>query len=247
MAGICVTIMAGGLGKRMNSTLPKVLHKVNGIPMIVRTISNVLELNPHKIMIVVGKNKNEIKDVVSSQISFSNIEYVSQDEPLGTGHAIKCTLEHFTEHENDMTNLILCGDTPLLTANTLKELYAKNKGNESLLQITAIQVDDPHGYGRVIMSNSGLCQIIEEKDCTDDQRNVNIVNCSIYFIKVNLLKTLIPLIGNNNKNNEFYLTDIVQFANDKVHVCVLDKSKRNETFNVNNPEQLLYACNICKS
>jgi len=137
MAGICVTIMAGGLGKRMNSTLPKVLHEVNGIPMIVRIINNVLELNPHKIMIVVGQNKNAIKDVVSSQISFPNIEYVSQDEPLGTGHAIKCTLGHFTEHEGDMTNLILCGDTPLLTGNTLKELYTKNKGNESLVQITA--------------------------------------------------------------------------------------------------------------
>jgi len=242
MTNLCVTIMAGGLGKRMLSDIPKVLHTINGVPMIVRIINTVLMLEPKKILIVVGKNKDAVKKVVSEQVKFSNIVYVFQEEPLGTGHAIKCSLEHFTSDEDDnMMNLILCGDTPLLTSETLTILY-KSIHNASI-QLTAIQVNDPTGYGRVIVHKNGY-RIIEENDCSDEQKEVDIVNCSIYFVKVGLLKTYIPMIRNDNKKSEFYLTDIIELAGNEVSVFILDKSKQNEIYNVNSPEQLSFVENI---
>lgn len=211
-----VIIMAGGLGKRMQSDLPKVLHKVNlpnvintSYPMIVYVILKAQKINPEKIFIIVGKYKNIIKETIDEYINQNIIinseiiEYVMQEESLGTGHAILCTLPYIKNYYNTKA-IILSGDVPLISNNTLQNLI----NNENKLLIT--ELDDPSGCGRIIMdNNNSIINITEEKDCNENQKNIKLVNCGIYQINVMDLLKLIPKIENNNKANEYYLTDII--------------------------------------
>jgi bifunctional N-acetylglucosamine-1-phosphate-uridyltransferase/glucosamine-1-phosphate-acetyltransferase GlmU-like protein len=208
--------MAGGLGKRMQSDLPKVLHKVNlpnvintSYPMIVYVILKAQKINPEKIFIIVGKYKNIIKETIDEYINQNIIinseiiEYVMQEESLGTGHAILCTLPYIKNYYNTKA-IILSGDVPLISNNTLQNLI----NNENKLLIT--ELDDPSGCGRIIMdNNNSIINITEEKDCNENQKNIKLVNCGIYQINVMDLLKLIPKIENNNKANEYYLTDII--------------------------------------
>lgn len=236
-----LTILAGGLGKRMQSALPKVLHLVNGLPMIVRLLNEAKELNPHKIIIVVGQFKNVIEGTINKYIDLSklSIEYAIQDVPLGTGHAVLCTLNLL---DNDGINLIVNGDNPLLTSKTMRDALHNFINNNNKLQITAIEANNPTGSGRIILHNNTFEKIIEEKDCTEEQRKIKLINCGIYLASTNILKKYIPEIKNNNVPKEYYLTDIVEVCqNDNLNgigLFVIDKDKELEIINVNTKEQL---------
>lgn len=242
-SNLAVIIMAGGLGKRMESSLPKVLHEVNGEPMIVRTINSVLYLNPAKIVVVVGNNKDLIKTGIEKFISTNIIEYALQNEPLGTGHAVQCAMKCFND-ENDNTDiLILCGDTPLLSGETLLTLYDEYKIFSPSMQITGAYNEKPDGYGRI--SFNPLCgtfrRIIEHKDCNDEELKNILVHCSIYLSKLGVLNRNIPLIKNNNVKSEYYLTDVVELINQEssnVRVSVLPEHKLIEITNVNTRKEL---------
>jgi len=234
--------MAAGQGKRMNSELPKVLHKVDGLPMLVRIINQASKLNPAKIFVVVGKHVDIIGETLSLH-NIDNVQFVVQKEQLGTGDAIKALLPAFSEGDMDATNIILNGDAPLITFGTIDAIYRHFVANTYDLQITCIDSDTPAGNGRIISNEDGLiCQrIVEEKDCTDEQRLINVVNCGIYVATVRTLVKLVPMITNNNKQNEYYLTDIVELAISSGHpvgLYQLDKSKQVELSNVNTREQL---------
>jgi len=236
-----LTILAGGLGKRMQSTLPKVLHLVNGLPMIVRLLNETKELKPYKIIIVVGQFKNVIDETIKKYIDVSklSIEYAMQDVPLGTGHAVLCTLNLL---DNDAVNLIVNGDNPLLTANTMKDALHNFINNNNTLQITAIEANNPIGSGRIILNNNIFQKIVEEKDCNGEQRKIKLINCGIYLASTNTLKKYIPKIENNNIPKEYYLTDIVEVCQkdnlDGIGLFVIDKEKELEIINVNTKEQL---------
>lgn len=207
--------MGGGLGKRMNSELPKVLHKVYSTnkeeyPMLVHVIKKAEELNPEKIFIIVGKYHLVIDEQVKKYAeigvikSYSIIEYVIQETPLGTGHAIHCTipkLDKWIDHQA----IILSGDVPLITLQTLQNLISDTN------KILITELDNPKSCGRIIFNNDNLIQqIIEEKDANYNEQLIKFVNCGIYQIKVKDLINLIPKIQANNKANEYYLTDIIQ-------------------------------------
>lgn len=237
---ICITILAGGLGKRMQSELPKVLHEVNGIPMIVRLLSEIECLNPSKIILVVGKFKDIIDKTIKQYIDFDkvNILYAMQDVPMGTGHAVLCTLDML--NDNDI-NLILNGDNPMLSLSVMKEALDNFVQNNNNLQITAIEANNPTGSGRIILNNNIFEKIVEEKDCSSEQKNIKMINCGIYVANSNTLKKYIPEIKNNNMQNEYYLTDIVEICksnNSSVGLYVIDQSKEFETININTKEQL---------
>lgn len=247
---LTVTILAGGLGKRMQSYLPKVLHKVNGMSMIYRILYELWQgydnLKIKKILIVVGKYKDIIKETIEDEIKFwkitdllNIIEYVMQDEPLGTGHAVLCTLQHI---DDDGINLILNGDTPMLKYETLEEVITYYMNNNNRIQITAIDSINPAGCGRIIIKNNVFEKIIEEKDCSELERKISIINCGIYVIDNNTLKKYIPLIQNNNIQKEFYLTDIVDIyrnnTNEQLGLFIIDKSKEHEIVNINTKDQL---------
>ncbi len=238
---LTVTILAGGLGKRMKSELPKVLHCVNGVPMLVMIIRQCLIINPKKILVVVGKYKPIIESTLHKFGILDKINFAIQDEPLGTGHAILCTLDQLTQ---EGINVILNGDTPLLTADTILKIIQTFRKNSSKLQITSINNPNPTGSGRIILDKDGnFINIVEEKDCTDIQKLINLVNVGIYTAKNSILKRYIPLIENNNAQKEYYLTDIVKIylktETDSVGLIKLDKSKLGEIINVNTKEQLL--------
>src|SRR5687767_3311129 len=112
MNNLYVTLLAGGMGKRMQSDLPKVLHKVKGEAMIVRLLKQVVQLNPVKILVVVGKFRDMIKNEIENHINDNRIVYINQEQPLGTGDAVKCTLHEF--NDGSVVNIILNGDVPML-------------------------------------------------------------------------------------------------------------------------------------
>jgi UDP-N-acetylglucosamine diphosphorylase/glucosamine-1-phosphate N-acetyltransferase len=253
-----VIIMAGGMGKRMESDLPKVLHQVTHplnhdkeYPMLIHVIMTSISLDPKKIFIIVGKFREIISNQINNYISeglipkSELIEYVDQEIPLGTAHAIKCTLEQITPYQNDNA-LILSGDVPLITSNTLNNLFSANTNK---LLIT--ELSNPFGCGRIILNTDGkIIGIREEKDCNNDEKNINLVNCGIYQIRVKDLVNLIPQISNNNKSQEYYLTDIVDLMikNDiPLEICTLDKKSQWEIKNVNTKKDLEELNNYVKN
>jgi len=210
-----VLIMAGGLGKRMESEIPKVLHQVvnpqdkqEKLPMLIHVIKTALKTNPTKIYIIVGKYKDiiekEINNYIKLNIISDNIDYIIQEEALGTGHAILCSLPKIKKYNSEQV-LILSGDVPLISLNTLDNLI-KDEHNKLLIT----KLDNPFGCGRIIWDdNNNIIRIVEEKDCNNQERFIKYVNCGIYKIKCNDLLNLIPKIDNKNKSNEYYLTDII--------------------------------------
>jgi len=240
MANLIVTILAGGQGKRMNSPLPKVLHPVNNIPMIIRILGEVNKLNPSKIIIVVGIFKDMIKNTIEQYFNLNEItiEYAFQEKPLGTGHAILSTL--YLLNDNDV-NLIVNGDNPLIKYETLFSIIYKFNMQDNRLQITAINSQNPTDSGRIIIENNQFQKIVEEKDCTLEQKKINLINCGIYIAYGNVLKKYIPLIKNNNAPQEYYLTDLVEvYKNDNYNVSlyILDVNKKIEIININTKTQL---------
>lgn len=238
MTNLNVIILAGGLGKRMKSDLPKVLHCVQGMPMIVRLLNQVVQLNPSKILIVVGKYKDIIQKTISQYIQNTNIEYVNQEPALGTGHAVLCVLPYLNNNSN---TLILNGDNPLLSKELLEDTIQHFNKNTFQLQISAIELDEPFGYGRIIVKDNKFEQIIEEKDCNDLERQIKLINCGIYIAITILLKEIIPKITNQNAQNEYYLTDIVKIGKDydaNIGLYIMDKNREIELTGVNTKEQL---------
>lgn len=244
MSKLYVTILAGGIGKRMQSDISKVLLMVKGETMIVRLVKQVFNLKPDKIIIVVGKFRNQIKIEVEKYIKDDRIVYANQDKPLGTADAVKSTLPEFY-NEPIINNIILNGDVPLIQYSTIKEIYDHYLKNNSKLLITSINLSNPTGNGRIIIdSNGNFKKIVEEKDCNAKQKLLTIVNCGIYITSSDILLSCIPKIKNNNASNEYYLTDLVNIyintINKKVDLFVLPEEKKVEIFNVNTKEQLNY-------
>ena len=236
---LSICILAGGQGKRMKSELPKVCVCFKGIPMIVHIIKKALKLDSGKIIIITGKFNEIIQDTVKlylDNIDFKKLSFVIQEEPLGTGHAVKCSLDYYDLNENV---LILNGDTPNLSFELLKNFIEYKLGFNKLLISEVIK---PFGYGRIIMNyENEILKIVEEKDANEQEKIVNKINSGIYLINSNDLKKYILLIKNNNKSNEYYLTDIIELMlndNIKTYGYLIDNSKNNEILGVNTLEQL---------
>ena len=238
-----ITLLAAGMGKRMQSDLPKVLHKVKGEAMIVRLLNQVAQLNPDKILIVVGKFYKIIKNEIDKFNINCQIVYINQEQPLGTGDAVKCTLSEFVEP--NITNIILNGDVPMLQYQTIKEIYDYYLIQQSKFLITSINLANPTGNGRIILDiGNNFKEIVEEKDCLVEQKLITLVNCGIYILCSNVLTEFIPLIKNNNVQAEYYLTDLVKIykkiTDKKIDLLILAPEKEIEIYNVNTKEQLLY-------
>ena len=240
--GVVVIIMAGGLGKRMSSDTPKVLHKLRNIPMInhilltLKQLGNIVKLE--KIIVVVGKYKDQIVSVIEELGVFPNIVYVTQLDPQGTGHAIMCCKNELLKYpENDV--LILSGDVPLLSINTMQNILDMNCD----VKIISANLDDPNGYGRILLKDDKFYKIIEQKDCTEEEVQISRVNCGIYCIKSELLIKYLSYLKNDNKQSEYYLTDIIEIIktreNLEVGVLTIEKYRIHEIIGVNTIQQLV--------
>lgn len=204
-----VTILAGGEGKRMytDSSVqkPKVLYGFLGEPMILRILKIVVRLQPDKIFIVVGKHKNQIQNEIESfNIDTSSIEYVDQPEPKGTGDAIKCCLPYY---KTDDRILILNGDMPCINHDLLENLLISTSRQSCV--IVSAKVENPFGYGRIeYNAQNEFRRIIEERDCTFEQKKIDRINAGIYLVTGSILASCVSSITNENSQKEYYLTDI---------------------------------------
>lgn len=236
----CIIIMAGGLGKRMNSELPKVLHKLKNKPMLVHILETSLKLNVYKICIVVGKFYNIIKNTLNQYISKdiidSKIQFIMQEEPLGTGHAIMCCKNFLSKLPEYITNIcILSGDVPLITCNSINNLL-----NNVYSKILIAKMPNPYGYGRIKIQNNKFVKIIEEKDCNDDEKKIVFINSGIYSFNTKLLLHYIDKLDNNNNQQEYYLTQIFELiANDNIRIDLSIIQDIKEISGINSQEQLI--------
>ena len=226
-----ILILAGGLGKRMNSDLPKVLHKLNDKTLINCVIETANKLNPNKIGIIVGKYKEQIEESINETIEkciLSKIEYIIQDIPKGTGHAVQCASEFIKEYSRI---LVLSGDVPLITDYTLINMI--NSNNKCTILVN--ELENPAGYGRIVFDNSNKIKIIEDKECTNEEKSIKEINSGIYCFDSDLLIEHLPKLKCNNAQGEYYLTDIVSFYE---NVKVVKSENNNEILGVNTSEQL---------
>jgi UDP-N-acetylglucosamine diphosphorylase/glucosamine-1-phosphate N-acetyltransferase len=235
---LVVIIMAGGLGTRMESDIPKVLHKIGGISMINHILRNLKKLankiNIKQILIVVGKYRSQIQESIEDT---RNLTYINQSEALGTGHAVQCCLDELIKYPNTNT-LILSGDVPMFSANSMLSLL--NKLDKARIMITTN--NNPTDYGRIIIRNEKFQKIVEQNDCTYEQLSILKINCGIYAFNTEILCKWLPFITNNNKKHEYYLTDIVEIIKREENIDIemydLPTEKMIEVIGVNTIEQL---------
>lgn len=197
-------ILAAGKGTRMKSSTYKVLHPVLGKPMISHIIANLNDLQLKEKIVVVSEDAFEVRELLKDEV-----EFVVQKEQLGTGHAVKMA-KSLLENKKGVT-LVLCGDTPLITSNTLKMLLEKHINSNADATILTTRYTNPFGYGRIVRdSNGDVIRIVEEKDATNEERMIKEINTGTYCFNNQVLFTALEEINNNNQQNEYYLTDVIK-------------------------------------
>jgi bifunctional UDP-N-acetylglucosamine pyrophosphorylase/glucosamine-1-phosphate N-acetyltransferase len=236
-----VLILAAGLGTRMRSNLAKVLHRLDGRPLINHVCRTASALAPRKIYVVVGHQSEDVKSAVLDELDASQVEFVKQENLLGTGDAVN-SARAFLENE-DSTLLVLSGDVPMIKAETLASLiqehneYGINGASASILTVT---LSDPMGYGRVVRNGDGdFRRIVEQKDGNEEELAIREINSGIYcFDTVKLFKALAG-VKNDNAQGEYYLTDVPHLlANADESVSVYKHKNEWEIEGINNRKQL---------
>jgi hypothetical protein len=213
---LTITILAAGEGKRMRSNIPKVLHLFQGKPMLVSIIETSKNLDAKKIIIITGKHDVLIKETISRYMDIDNLVFIQQGTPLGTGDAIKSCLPSYNKEDKV---LILNGDMPLINKEILKKFIDASQYDMNIL---VARFSNPTGYGRIVYNEKKeFMEIVEEKDCSPEQKKIDIINSGLYYINAELLIKYIPMIENRNSQKEYYLTDIVKII------------KHNEEININ--------------
>jgi len=227
---VAVIILAAGMGTRMKSTKAKVLHKVLGKPMILYVVETAKKVAGNNVILVIGHQADMVKRIVSEK---ANVRYAYQDKQLGTGHAVSCALPLIPEDCEEV--VILCGDVPLLTADTVIDLVDDHVKTERDVSLLAVEKDTPKGYGRVLYDNKGhVSKIVEEADASEEQKQIKMINTGIYCVKKNFLIDTVGKIKSNNAQGEFYLTDIVELGNlRKKPVGAIVGNEDEEFFGIN--------------
>lgn len=233
-------ILAAGKGTRMKSDMPKVIHKVNGIPMITKIIDTLSGLNPEENILILGHKKEEVLKVVGE-----NCDYVLQTEQLGTGHAVIQAKEKLEGYDGDV--MILCGDTPLLRESTLKSLYEYHKESGAVTTILTSIYENPFGYGRIVKEDGLVKAIVEEKEASEEIKKIKEVNGGVYCFNSKELFKALDKIDNNNEKGEYYLTDVIGIQvseNKKVQSFILED--KMEILGVNSKVELAQAGKVLR-
>lgn len=205
---VAVIILAAGLGTRMKSNKAKVLHEIQGRPMVIYVVETAMEVAGNDVILVVGNQAAEVRKTVSEIAEFI---FAFQEKQLGTGHAVLCALPYLPPYTQEV--VILCGDVPLITPEMLAELIDDHIQAQRDITLLAVEFENPTGYGRVLLDeDEQVCAIVEESDATAEQRQIKIINTGIYCVKKQLLHDAIPTITTGNIQGEMYLTDIIEIA-----------------------------------
>jgi len=233
---VVIIILAAGKGTRMKSEKAKVLHMLFGRPMIMHVVDTAVKVAGKEIIIVIGNQADKVKDVVSVS---ADIKFALQEEQRGTGHAVQCALPVLPDHCQHV--VILSGDVPLIKSSTIQNLINKHVSEFNDVTVLGVSLDNPFGYGRIVVNTKGgVEKIVEQADADDFEKNINIVNSGIYCVKQNFLENALTQIKSDNKQNEIYLTDIVEVANNfhkKIGLKICED--QTEVMGVNTPQDLL--------
>ncbi len=211
MSQLGIVILAAGKGTRMKSDLPKVLHTINNKSMLSCVLETASKIADNKIVVVVGHQAEKVKQKIGSRFK---VAFAIQQNLLGTGDAVKAALPLLPDDVK--TVLVLCGDVPLIRERTLADFVKKHDRMDNDLTVLAVKLDNPTGYGRIILDgNEGLVCIKEEADASETEKTISLINAGIYCISKAFLFTALDLIDSNNAQKEYYLTDIVGIAREK--------------------------------
>jgi bifunctional UDP-N-acetylglucosamine pyrophosphorylase / glucosamine-1-phosphate N-acetyltransferase len=207
MKKLAIVILAAGQGTRMKSEKAKVLHSMLGRAMIHYPLAVAEALKPERVVVVVGVQAEAVK----AELAGRKVRFAPQKEQLGTGHAVMAAMPALKGFAGDV--MVLYGDSPLLTAETLKALAARHRGTRAAMSLITVNFANPFGYGRIIRDQRGAVrEIVEEKDCTPEQRLITESNPGIYIYDLGFLRKALPKIKNRNQQKEYYLTDLLGIA-----------------------------------
>ena len=231
---LAVAILAAGKGTRMESDLPKVLHKVGGKPMVSHVIQRAVELGAEKIVSIIGYQHELVKETIGNEPT----QFAIQLEQLGTGHAVLQCASQLSKFDGSI--LVLSGDVPLISYDTLQNLLETHNTSATKATLLSAIVEDATGYGRVIRNLQGnLDRIVEHKDANEDELNVNEMNAGIYVFDCKTLFELLPQVGNNNSQGEYYLPDVLSLILDQGGKVAIEKTNNiTEIQGVNTVQQL---------
>jgi bifunctional UDP-N-acetylglucosamine pyrophosphorylase/glucosamine-1-phosphate N-acetyltransferase len=232
MKNFSAVILAAGAGTRMKSSLPKVMHKLSGKPLINWVIDAVGALKPDNIVVVLGHKPESAEESLKNK----NVKIVYQKQQLGSAHALMQAQKALKNYKGYI--LVMCGDVPLVKTSVLSSLLKHNKKNKSSVTVLAAKADNPYGYGRIVKSGGILEKIAEEKDATEQEKLIREVNSGIYCFDNNVWKALSKVKPDNAKK-EYYLTDTVEILkNLGKKATSLTAGNASELMGINNRSQL---------
>jgi UDP-N-acetylglucosamine diphosphorylase/glucosamine-1-phosphate N-acetyltransferase len=232
---VAVVILAAGQGTRMKSNKAKVLHEIAGRPMIQYVVRAAQKIAGDNVITVIGHQAQKVQEIISD---LAPIYFAHQEEQLGTAHAVQCAMPYIPDSCDEV--IILCGDVPLIRSRTIAELVEDHLSAARDITLLAVEIENPHGYGRILVDESrAVFGIVEEADANAAQKQIKLINAGIYCIRKAFLSKALPKIRMNNAQSELYLTDIIGLAhsqNKKIGMMV--GSDPSEVIGVNTIQEL---------
>lgn len=233
-------ILAAGEGTRMKSTLPKVAHRILGVPLIGHVVEATRAAGVKRVVVVTGSGA----ETVESLLATANVEFARQDVQLGTGHAVMCAAPVLGAFKGSL--LVLAGDCPLFTPETLARLIDARESAGAAVAVLTTRLADPSGYGRIVSDEDGrIAGIVEDKDLTPEQHSITEVNTSTYCFDAQTLFAHLQRLENSNAQGEYYLTDMIEVLRaEGLPVVAVEAPDATETLGINTRVQLAEAAAV---
>lgn len=242
-ADLITLVLAAGKGTRMHSDLAKVLHRINGRPMIHYVLDTARALRPRRIIVIVGHQAGAVRRELAGSTGLPGppeppVEFAVQEEQLGTGHAVRQAGPLLAGESGGV--LVLAGDTPLIRPVTLASLIDAHRRDGAAASVLTARVDDPTGLGRILRDDTGcIDRIVEEKDATEEQRALKEINTSTYCFDPVLLLRALDQLTPENRQGEYYLTDTIGILRrEGRRIADAPAGMPEESMGINTPEQL---------
>jgi UDP-N-acetylglucosamine diphosphorylase/glucosamine-1-phosphate N-acetyltransferase len=234
MKNIAAVILAAGMGKRMKSDLPKVLHAVGGRPMLLHVIDAVKAIGASPIVVITGYQAERVEAACAG----TGVAFARQPEQLGTGHAVMQAEPALSGY--DGTAVVLNGDVPGLRTETIRDFIAYHEREHALATVLTARLDDPAGYGRIVRDAHGnLLRIVEQKDASESERAIQEINSGLFCFEIPELFSALKRVDRKNAQNEYYITDVIGlFAAEGKRVAAWCIEDAREVAGVNNPDEL---------
>lgn len=239
-------ILAAGEGTRMKSKTPKVLHEIGGKPIVEYIIDSSEAAGIKKNILIIGHGASEVRNRLENRDVIFEEQPIGEDAPYGTGYAVKQGEKHITDED---TVVILCGDTPLVTKETIEDLMSFHKDGKYDGTVLTAVLEDSSGYGRIVRDDKGcIRKITEEKDASKEEKEIKEINTGIYTFKGKLLKEALNELDDDNAQGELYITDVIEILNSKGYslgACIIDNF--SDVYGINSKEQLAFCAKILRN